>query len=76
MSPPVARPITIEMGEDQISIVQFWRVLKRRWLVLGTLGAMVLLVLAASLILPNVTKPRLGFCWIWKATTTSVWSRW
>ncbi len=50
----VARPVTIEMGEDQISIVQFWRVLeKRRWLVLGTLGIMVLLVLAASLILPK-----------------------
>ncbi|MGC2323179.1 MAG: Wzz/FepE/Etk N-terminal domain-containing protein, partial [Terriglobales bacterium] len=50
----VARPVTIEMGEDQISIVQFWRVLeKRRWLVLGTLGTMILLVLAASLILPK-----------------------
>src|SRR5450631_2622904 len=50
----VTRPVTIEIGEDQVSIVQFWRVLqKRRWLVLGTLTIVVLLVVAVSLILPK-----------------------
>ena len=30
-------PMTIESHEDQISIIQFWRVLqKRRWLVIGS----------------------------------------
>lgn len=54
LSPAVTRPVTIEMGEDQISIVQFWRVLqKRRWLVLGSLAVVVLLVVAVSLILPK-----------------------
>jgi polysaccharide biosynthesis transport protein len=41
-------------ARDQISIVQLWRVLhKRRWLVLGSLAAVVLLVTAVSLILPK-----------------------
>ena len=41
-------------ARDQISIVQLWRVLrKRRWLVLGSLAAVVLLVTVVSLILPK-----------------------
>ncbi len=45
---------TIEAQNDQISIMQFWRVLqKRRWLVLGTLSAVVFVVMAVSLILPE-----------------------
>src|SRR6202166_2832344 len=47
-------PMTIESHEDQISIIQFWRVLqKRRWLVIGSLAAVVLLVTAVSLVLPK-----------------------
>ncbi|HXM22082.1 MAG TPA: polysaccharide biosynthesis tyrosine autokinase [Terriglobales bacterium] len=47
-------PVTIESHEDQISIIQFWRVLqKRRWLVIGSLAAVVLLVTAVSLVLPK-----------------------
>jgi polysaccharide biosynthesis transport protein len=47
-------PVTIESHEDQISITQFWRVLqKRRWLVIGSLAAVVLLVTAVSLVLPK-----------------------
>lgn len=39
----------IDARDDQISIVQFWRVLqKRRWLVLGRLAVGVLLVTAIS----------------------------
>jgi polysaccharide biosynthesis transport protein len=49
-----AQPLTIDSQDDQISIVQFWRVLqKRRWLVLGSLAAVVLLVTAVSLFLPK-----------------------
>src|ERR1700722_564836 len=45
---------TLDARDDQISIVQFWRVLqKRRWLVLGCLAAVVLLVTGVSLILPK-----------------------
>jgi polysaccharide biosynthesis transport protein len=44
----------IEAPDDQISIVQFWRVLqKRRWLVLYTLTAIVLAVTTVSLLLPK-----------------------
>ena len=45
---------TIEAPDDQISIVQFWRVLqKRRRLVLYTLAAIVLAVTIISLLLPK-----------------------
>jgi len=54
ISPLVGCPVPIEAGEDQISVVQFWRVLqKRRSLVLGTLGIVVLLAVTASLLLPK-----------------------
>jgi succinoglycan biosynthesis transport protein ExoP len=44
----------IDAPDDQISIVQFWRVLqKRRWLVLYTLTAIVLTVTIVSLLLPK-----------------------
>jgi capsular exopolysaccharide synthesis family protein len=40
--------------EDQISLMQFWRVLqKRRWLVLGTLTFVVMAVTAVSFFLPK-----------------------
>ena len=43
-----SQPLIIDSQDDQISIVQFWRVLqKRRWLVLGSLTAIVLLVTAS-----------------------------
>ena len=49
-----AEPLIIDSHDDQVSIVQFWRVLqKRRPLVLGTLISVVLLVTAASFILPK-----------------------
>jgi succinoglycan biosynthesis transport protein ExoP len=49
-----AQAAIIDSQDDQISIVQFWRVLqKRRWLVLGSLAAVVLLVTAVSLFLPK-----------------------
>jgi capsular exopolysaccharide synthesis family protein len=45
---------TIDAHDEQISIVQFWRVLqKRRWLVFSALGAVVLLVTVVSLLLPK-----------------------
>jgi uncharacterized protein involved in exopolysaccharide biosynthesis len=48
------QPVIIDSQDDQVSIVQFWRVLqKRRWLVLGSLAAVVLLVTAVSLFLPK-----------------------
>src|SRR5580700_1770633 len=48
------QPVIIDSQDDQISIVQFWRVLqKRRWLVLGSLVAVVLLVTTVSLFLPK-----------------------
>jgi uncharacterized protein involved in exopolysaccharide biosynthesis len=44
----------IDALADQISIVQFWRVLqKRRWLVLGSLVAVVLMVAIISVLLPK-----------------------
>jgi len=44
----------IDAPDDQISILQFWRVLqKRRWLVLYTLAAVVLTVAIVSLLLPK-----------------------
>jgi len=44
----------IEANDDQISIMQFWRVLqKRRWLVLVSLGLVLVLVTAVSLLLPK-----------------------
>jgi capsular exopolysaccharide synthesis family protein len=47
-------PMTIEGHEDQISIIQFWRVLqKRRWLVLGSLITIVLFVAIVSAFLPK-----------------------
>ena len=49
-----AQPVIIDSQDDQISIIQFWRVLqKRRWLVLGSLAAVVLVVTAVSLFLPK-----------------------
>jgi uncharacterized protein involved in exopolysaccharide biosynthesis len=46
--------LTIPSRDDQISILQFWRVLqKRRWLVLGTLAFVVVAVTAVSLVLPK-----------------------
>jgi len=54
ISPFVARPLSIGSSEDQISVIQFWRVLqKRRSLVLGTLAVILLLVAAVSLLLPK-----------------------
>src|SRR5580698_8279075 len=47
-------PATMESREDRASIVHLWRVLqKRRWLVLGSLATVVLLVTAISLALPK-----------------------
>src|SRR5580698_10315864 len=47
-------PASMESREDRVSIVHLWRVLqKRRWLVLGSLATIVLLVTAASLSLPK-----------------------
>jgi succinoglycan biosynthesis transport protein ExoP len=47
-------PATMESREDRVSIVHLWRVLqKRRWLVLGSLATVVLLVTAISLALPK-----------------------
>lgn len=52
ISPFVARPLSIATSDDQVSVLQFWRVLqKRRQLVLGTLAIVVLLVAAGSLLL-------------------------
>jgi len=49
-----AQPVIIGAQDDQISILQLWRVLqKRRWLVLGSLAVVVLLVSAVSLVLPK-----------------------
>jgi len=49
-----AEPMAIDAQGDEISIVQFWRVLqKRRWLVLGSLAAVILLVAVISLLLPK-----------------------
>lgn len=51
---PGALSLTIDSQNDQISIMQFWRVLqKRRWLVLGSLALVVLVVMAGALILPK-----------------------
>jgi polysaccharide biosynthesis transport protein len=47
-------PATIDSHDDQISLMQFWRVLqKRRWMVFGTLASVVLLVSFVSLVLPK-----------------------
>src|SRR5271155_522600 len=47
-------PMTIESHEDQISIIQFWRVLqKRRWLVIGSLITIALFVAIVSAFLPK-----------------------
>jgi succinoglycan biosynthesis transport protein ExoP len=47
-------PASTESREDRVSIVHLWRVLqKRRWLVLGSLATIVLLVTAVSLSLPK-----------------------
>ena len=49
-----AEPAIIDAQDNQISVVQFWRVLqKRNWLVLSSLAAVILLVTAVSLILPK-----------------------
>jgi polysaccharide biosynthesis transport protein len=48
------QPTIIDATDEQISIVQFWRVLqKRRWLVLISLAAVVVLVTVVSLVLPK-----------------------
>jgi polysaccharide biosynthesis transport protein len=47
-------PSTMESREDRVSIVQLWRVLqKRRWLVLGSMATILLIVTAISLALPK-----------------------
>jgi polysaccharide biosynthesis transport protein len=47
-------PAIIDAHDDQLSIVQFWRVLqKRRWLVGVSLGVVVVLVTIVSLLLPK-----------------------
>jgi polysaccharide biosynthesis transport protein len=47
-------PAMIDFQDDQISIVQFWRVLqKRRWLVAVSLGLVLVLVTVVSLLLPK-----------------------
>ncbi len=47
-------PVTIDVHEDQVSIMQFWRVLqKRRWLVFSCLTSVVLLVAVVSFLLPK-----------------------
>jgi polysaccharide biosynthesis transport protein len=47
-------PVIIDSQDNQISVVQFWRVLqKRRWLVLSSLATVILLVTAVSLVLPK-----------------------
>ena len=49
-----SHPAIIDAHDDQISIIQFWRVLqKRRWLVLISLGLIVALVTLISLVLPK-----------------------
>src|SRR5271167_2882855 len=49
-----AQPAIIDSHDDQISIVQFWRVLqKRRWLVAVSLGVVLVLVTVISLLLPK-----------------------
>jgi polysaccharide biosynthesis transport protein len=49
-----AEPLLIDSQDNQISVVQFWRVLqKRRWLVLSSLATVILLVTAVSVILPK-----------------------
>ena len=46
--------VTIESHEDQISLIQFWRVLqKRRWLVIGSLITIALFVAIVSAFLPK-----------------------
>jgi capsular exopolysaccharide synthesis family protein len=51
--PETQHPI-VDASDDQISIVQFWRVLqKRRWLVAITLGVVVVLITLISLLLPK-----------------------
>ena len=51
---PDVRPAPIAVQDDQLSIVQFWRVLqKRRWLLLGSLAGVVVLVGIISLIIPK-----------------------
>jgi polysaccharide biosynthesis transport protein len=48
------RTVTIESHEDQISLIQFWRVLqKRRWLVIGSLITIALFVAIVSAFLPK-----------------------
>lgn len=48
------RASTANSSADQLSIVDLWRVLeKRKWMVLGILAAVVLLVTAYSLTLPR-----------------------
>jgi polysaccharide biosynthesis transport protein len=49
-----AFPLAVESGADHLSLVEIWRVLqKRRWLVLGSLGLVVILVTAYSFSLPR-----------------------
>ena len=49
-----AHRIAIDAQDDQISLMQFWRVLqKRRWLVLICLASVTLLVAAISFLLPK-----------------------
>jgi succinoglycan biosynthesis transport protein ExoP len=45
---------SLDPNDDRASIINLWRVIqKRRWLILGSLGAIVLLVTAVSLALPK-----------------------
>jgi polysaccharide biosynthesis transport protein len=49
-----SEPVMVDSPDDQISVIQFWRVLqKRRWLVLTALAAVLLAVTAISLVLPK-----------------------
>jgi polysaccharide biosynthesis transport protein len=47
-------PSAVEPGDDSATILHFWRVFqKRRWLILGSLGAIVFLVTVVSFVLPK-----------------------
>jgi polysaccharide biosynthesis transport protein len=49
-----AFPVAMGDGADHLSIIQIWRVLqKRRWLVLGSLGFVVILAIVYSFSLPR-----------------------
>src|SRR5579884_1693807 len=54
LSSLVGHPASIGIREDQVSVVQFWRVLQKRYaLVLGTLVVVLVLGVTVSLLLPK-----------------------